>query len=408
MQTLRPKGEDDVTAQWLRLFRSLDEASRRRLAGQRAIEIGYGGIKQVAMLSGLSQNTVRRGMAELRSGEELLAQGRIRRPGGGRKNIEEQDPQVLAELEALLDDETRGDPMRPLRWTAKSARAIAKELGKIGFNVGVTTIRRLLKDLGYSLQGNSKTKEGGDHPCRDEQFNKINDTVESFQTSGQPVISVDAKKKELVGEFKNQGQTYRRKGNPREVNVYDFASLATGTAAPYGIYDVNRNEGMVNIGQSADTCQFAVESIRQWWRRIGRRHYPDATQLLICADGGGSNSCRTRTWKYFLQDLANETGLEIWVCHYPPGTSKWNKIEHRMFSFISMNWKGQPLVDYETIIILIGNTRTSTGLKIHARLDPYQYEKGIEVSDEEMDKLEWTVDDDLPKWNYTISPQVSV
>lgn len=396
---------DDIEAQWLRLFHSLDEASRRRLAGQRAMELGYGGLRQVIDLTGLSPHTIRRGIKELRSGEVLSADGRLRRPGAGRKKVEESDPEVVDALQELLSESTSGDPMRPLRWTTKSTRGLARELTKRGHKVSSTTVGRLLRDLGYSLQVNKKTKEGSNHPDRNAQFEKINETVEAFQVAGQPVLSIDSKKKERVGEFKNAGQTYRKKGSPLEVNVYDYPSLAIGTATPYGLFDLQRNQGMVNVGQSADTAEFAVESVRQWWRRFGRRHYPDAKELLLCADGGGSNGSRNRAWKYFLQEFADESGLEVSVCHYPPGTSKWNKIEHRMFSFISLNWRGQALVDYETIVNLIGSTRTEEGLRVRARLDPYVYETGIKITDEEMKRLAWSADDDFPHWNYTIAPR---
>jgi transposase len=398
---------DDVDGQWLRLFRSLDEASRRRVAGHRVIELGYGGLTRVMNLTGLSHHTIKRGIAELRSGEELSTDGRVRRPGGGRKKLEEDDPKIFDALEELLNEATSGDPMRPLRWTTKSTRGLARELTKRGHKVSSSTVGRLLRDLGYSLQANKKTKEGSSHPDRDAQFEKINETVEAFQQEGQPVISIDSKKKERVGEFKNAGKTYRKQGDPHKVNVYDYPSLAIGTATPYGMFDIQRNEGMVNVGQSADTAEFAVESIHQWWRRFGRRHYPNAKGLLLCADGGGSNGSRNRSWKYFLQDFADETELEVSVCHYPPGTSKWNKIEHRMFSFISLNWQGQPLVDYETIVNLIGSTRTEAGLKVRARLDPYVYERGIKITDDEMAELAWSADEILPHWNYTISPRAT-
>jgi transposase len=390
---------------WLRLFRSFDEVGRRRFAGLRAIEFGYGGIKRITDLTGLSHHTVRRGIKEVQASTELPSSDRIRSPGAGRRRAEDTAPGVTQEIEKLLEETTSGDPMKYLKWTTKSLQGLSEELKIRGYQVSPNTVSRLLRDLGYSLQGNKKNMEGGDHPDREAQFQKINETVASFLESGQPVLSIDSKKKERVGNFKNAGKTYQKRGSPAEVNVYDFPSLAIGTATPYGMYDIQRNEGMVNVGQSADTSEFAVESIRQWWYRIGQKNYPEATEILLCADGGGSNGSRNRSWKYFLQQLADETGLEISVCHYPPGTSKWNKIEHRMFSFISLNWKGQPLVDYQTIVTLIGNTTTQAGLKIEARLDPYLYEKGIKISDEEMDELAWFVDEDLSAWNYAFLPR---
>jgi transposase len=400
-----PQISDEAKEHWLRVFHSLNEAQRRWFAGQRAIEWGRGGVSLVSEQTGLSRNTVSRGVRDLKSGKELDGTTRLRAPGAGRKKVEEMDPDLFESLEGILKETTSGDPMSALRWTTKSIRSMANELTRRKHPVGVSALRRILAELGYSLQANRKTQEGGDHPDRDAQFRKINAKVRAFQEAGQPVVSIDGKKKERVGEFKNGGRTWRPKGEPSEVNVYDFQNLAIGTAVPYGIYDVQRNSGMVNVGQSADTAQFAVESIRQWWKKLGRRHYPDATELLLCADGGGSNSSRARTWKYFLQELSDETGLAISVCHFPPGTSKWNKIEHRMFSYISLNWRGQPLVNYETILNLIGSTKTQGGLQVKALLDPYIYEKGIEISDEEMKQLELVTDSKLPKWNYTLHPR---
>lgn len=390
---------------WLRVFQSLNEPQRRWYAAQRALEWGRGGIARVVDLTGLSATTVRRGIKDLRSSERLGGTGRLRAPGAGRKKVEELDSGVLESLDEILNECTSGNPMSALRWTSKSTRVLAAELTKRGHPVGVSTVRRLLQELGYSLQANQKSKEGGNHPNRDAQFQQINERVAEFQSEGQPVLSVDSKKKERVGEFKNPGKTWKPKGEPTQVLVHDFPSLGIGTAAPYGMYDLQRNSGMVNVGQSADTPEFAVESIRQWWRRFGRCHYPEATKLLLCADGGGSNSARSRAWKYYLQDLADETSLAISVCHFPPGTSKWNKIEHRMFSFISLNWRGQPLVDYETILNLIGTTRTTKGLRVKARLDPYIYEKGIAISDKEMAELELVNGDVLPSWNYSLIPR---
>ena len=311
----------------------------------------------------------------------------------------------LARHLSQLDENTAGDPMSFLKWTNKSTYKIAEELKLKGHRINPDTVGRLLKERDYSLQANVKTKEAGSGPERDAQFRFINEQVKKFMIRGDPVISVDTKKKERVGEFKNPGRTWRKKGQPKEVNVYDFPSLGIGTAIPYGTYDVKRNEGLVNVGVSRDTAEFAVESIRQWWHRFGRHHYPNAKELLICADGGGSNGSRNRGWKMFLQELADQIRLLITVCHYPPGTSKWNKIEHSMFSFISMNWRGQPLVSYEIVIKLISATTTSKGLTVAARLDEREYEAGIKFSDEDIAQLQIQPHSSYPKWNYSILPR---
>ncbi len=390
---------------WLNVFRSLNEAQSRWFAAQKALELGRGGIKQVHELTGLSRTTLIKGMDELKRRDELDTAEGIRRRGGGRKKAEvtpEYSP-LVRELEKLLDENTAGNPMSLLKWTLKSTRTLAKELTGCGYSVSAMTVCRLLHKLDYSLQANRKTIEkGADHPNRDQQFRHINKTVKKFLAKGDPVISVDTKKKERIGKFKNSGRTWQKKGQPKEVNIYDFPSLAKGTAVPYGTYDVQRNEGMVNVGMSRDTAEFAVESIRQWWRRFGRRHYPEAKRLLICADGGGSNGSRSRAWKYHLQQLADEMAVTISVCHYPPGTSKWNKIEHRMFSFISMNWKGQPLVSFETVVKLIEDTRNRKGLKVKARLDTSIYEKGLKIPDETMEQVRIEHDRVCPQWNYAI------
>ena len=310
----------------------------------------------------------------------------------------------MRDLKSLLEASTAGDPMSALKWTSKSTRTLAQELAGQGHEVSAMTVDRLLHDLDYSQQGNRKNKEGLSPSERDEQFRHINAQVKSFMASGEPVLSVDCKKKERVGEFKNPGKTWRKKGDPIDVNIYDFPRLSLGSAIPYGLYDLQYNDGLVNVGISHETAEFAVESIRQWWRRVGRYRYSTARRLLLCADGGGSNGSRNRGWKFFLQALADETGLSISVCHYPPGTSKWNKIEHRMFSFISMNWRGQPLVSYETVIKLIGNTRTLGGLRVSARLDTHTYPKARKVSKAEMETVRVKHRTKLPQWNYTIEP----
>jgi hypothetical protein len=355
----------------------------------------------------MSRTTILKGIAELRGRRKLLPEDRVRRPGGGRKRIEEVDRQLLAELKTIMEETTAGDPMSLLRWTTKSVERIAEELSRRGHSVSGQTVRRKLVEMEYSLQVNVKNKEGPSPRERDEQFRYIGAEVKRFLERQDPVLSVDTKKKEKVGEFKNGGQAWRKKGEPQEVNTYDFSTLAKGVAIPYGAYDMQRNQGMVNVGTSHDTAEFAVASIRQWWRLFGRRYYKNATSLLICADGGGSNGSRVRAWKYNLQRLATELGLPITVCHYPPGASKWNRIEHRMFSYISLNWKGQPLTSYEAVLNLIGATRTKTGLKVKAILDAKKYEIGVKISNADMKNLSVRHHRTNPKWNYTISPMAT-
>lgn len=356
-------------------------------------------------LCGLSRSTIRRGTRELQGQRNLMSTvGHIRRPGGGRKRLENVDPALTAAIEKIMDENTAGDPMSYLRWTNKSTDSIAEELTRQGHLISGDTVGRRLREMEYSLQVNSKSIEGVSPPERDAQFRYINKQVRRFLARGEPVLSIDTKKKEQVGNFKNKGQTYRRKGNPQKVLVHDFPSLGEGAAILYGTYDIDRNEGFVNVGISHDTAEFAVESVRQWWKFFGRRQYLDAKLLLLCADSGGSNGSRNRAWKYNLQQLSNQFGLTITVCHYPPGTSKWNKIEHRMFSMISMNWKGRPLVSYEAILNLIGSTKTKTGLRIRAQLDPSEYETGVEISDEQMGEINLKPHKLHPKWNYTIAP----
>jgi transposase len=387
---------------FLTILPTLNEAQARWYVAREAIALGRGGIKAMEELTGMSRPTILRGIRELKEGD-LPEEGRVRRQGGGRKRLEVADPELTHALERLMDENTAGDPMSPLRWTNKSTASIAEELTGQGHAVSAQTVRRRLHELGYSLQANAKNKERPSTENRDRQFRYINRQVRRFLSGGNPVLSVDTKKKEKVGNFKNAGRTWRPKGNPREVNVHDFPHLGSGPAIPYGAYDVERNQGFVSVGVSRDTAEFAVETLRRWWKLQGRRHYPKAKSLLICADSGGSNGNRSRAWKYYLQQFSDEFGLSVTVCHYPPGTSKWNKIEHRMFSFISMNWRGQPLASYETVVNLIGGTRTKTGLRIKVKLDPKQYEIGLKISDAQMEELRLKRHRTHPEWNYTLS-----
>jgi hypothetical protein len=392
----------------VKLLDTLDEAQKRWLVGREALLLGHGGVKRMCEVSGLSKPTVIKGVKELRSKQALRPEGgRIRQVGGGRKTLEERDPQITQLLRRIMEETTAGDPMSLLRWTSKSTYQIRDELRRWGHPLSEDTVQRRLKEMDYTLQANVKSKEGSAPPERDQQFRYINRLAQEYVARNEPVISVDAKKRERIGAFKNAGRNWRPKGEPLKVNVYDFPHLGVGTATLYGAFDEQTNQGMVNVGMSHDTAEYAVESIRQWWRQVGRREYSRARRLLICADGGGSNGSRNRAWKYFLQQLSNECGLEITVCHYPPGTSKWNKIEHRMFSFISLNWKGEPLVSFETVIHLISATTTRTGLKIKARLDKRIYETGIVIAKEEMQKLNLRLHKKNPQWNYSLSPSQS-
>ncbi len=384
---------------FLTILERLNEAQARWYVAREALALGRGGIKAMEELTGISRRTILRGVRDLKKGR-LPAEQRVRRPGGGRKRLEDDDPTLIKSLKKIMDENTAGDPMSLLRWTHKSTRTIAEELTRQGHPVSHATVGRQLHQLGYSLQSNRKDKQGLSPPERDKQFRYINRLVKQFVSRGDPVISVDAKKTEKVGDFKNPGKNWRKKGDPREVDVHDFGKEK---AIPYGAYDEERNEGFVNVGVSHETAQFAVASIRRWWTLVGRRHYPKAKTLLICADSGGANGSRRRGWKYHLQEFADQFGLSVTVCHYPPGTSKWNKIEHRMFSFVSMNWQGQPLVSYETVVHLIGATRTKGGLRIKARLDPKAYEKGIEITDEQMEFINIERHATHPDWNYTIA-----
>lgn len=396
--------ESSKGSTWVRLLPDLNEAQRRWLMGAHAMDAGRGGLAMVQRRTGAAATTILRGMREIRSGRPLHSVEGVRHEGGGRISAEDRDTGILRSLKELLEGATAGEPTGPLLWTHKSTRTLATELGRRGYHVSHTTVARLLADMDYSLQANRRTKEGFSPPERDTQFRYINGQVKAFQSRGDPVLSVDCKKKENVGEFKNSGRTWRPKGQPVEVNVYDFPSLGKGRAIPYGVYDIARNHGFVNVGITHETAEFAVESLRRWWRLYGRRLYADADGWLVCADGGGSNGYRNRGWKVYLQALLEETGMPVTVCHYPTGTSKWNRIEHRMFSFISSNWKGKPLDSYATIVNLIGGTRTKGGLKVKARLDRKKYEKGEEITDEQMAELNIVEHDVNPQWNYTIYP----
>ena len=385
----------------------LNEAASRVWAALEARALGHGGIACVARATGLARGTIVAGLRDLDDPEQLarLAAGQVRRPGGGRKPVTVNQPELVAALERLVSPATRGDPMSPLRWTSKSTEKLAAALHAAGFRVSADTVGTLLKAQGYSLQAPRKTLEGGDHPDRDAQFQHIAAQVTRMQAADQPVISVDCKKKELVGEFKNGGREWQPAGHPEAVNVYDFVDDALFKVNPYGVYDVTRNEGWVSVGIDHDTAEFAVATIRQWWRRMGKARYPQATALYVTADGGGSNGSRNRMWKRELQRLADDTGLTIHVSHLPPGTSKWNKIEHRLFSQITANWRGKPLSTLEVVVGLIANTSTQTGLKVRAATDQKPYRTGIKVSDAEMKQLSLVRDDFHGDWNYSVTPR---
>ena len=381
----------------------LDERTRRIMAATEAMSLGYGGVCLVSRACGLSRKAIRKGIRELEGRGKPLV-GRIRRPGAGRKSITQSDPRLVQTLEALIDEQTRGDPESALRWICKSTRSIAGELGEQNHTVSHMKVAQILHALDYSLQSNRKTLEGIDHPDRDAQFRHINVTVKKCLRQGMPVISVDTKKKELIGNYDNVGRQWRAAKQPIQVQGHDFPSPEVPRAYPYGIYDIGRNAGFVNVGTDHDTGAFAVASIRGWWRAEGRRIYPEAKSLLITADGGGSNGWRLRLWKLELQKFADQTAMGIAVCHFPPGTSKWNKIEHRLFSFISSNWRGEPLRDYETIVNLIAGTTTAKGLKVTCRLDRRKYPTGREVSDDEMQRVNLERNKFHGEWNYLIKP----
>ena len=398
--------ENAIRLRFAALDAVLDERGRRRFAAAEALSAGRGGVKMVSQVTGIARSTIGRGIAELR--DETPGQGlqdRVRRAGAGRKSLTATDPKLLGELERLVEPVTRGDPIVPLRWTARSLRNLAADLQALGYRISHETVGKLLRQLGYSLQANRKTLEGASNPDRDAQFHYINDRVQEAMAAGQPAISVDTKKKELVGDFKNNGRDYRPKGDPEKVRVHDFKIPELGRASPYGVYDIADNAGWVSVGIDHDTASFAVNSIRRWWQTMGQARYPNARTLLITADGGGSNGSRVRLWKIELQALATELDIDITVCHLPPGTSKWNRIEHRLFSYITQNWRGRPLVSHQTIVQLIAATTTKAGLTVRSELDTNVYPKGRKVDDAELDAINLHRHDFHGEWNYTIKSQ---
>ena len=401
---------DAHIVQWIRdkyihLLPKLDERGRRRWAAIEARSLGYGGIAAVAEATGLSDRTIRTGIQELEKAP-ALGDARQRKTGGGRKSRTQEQPDLLDALDQLVSPSTRGDPMNPLRWTCKSIRTLAQELRSQGYQVSSTTIRGMLRQLGYSLQANRKTREGKQHPDRDAQFQHINDRVKARKRRGEPALSVDTKKKENLGNKRNSGKTYEAKGKPVEVDTHDFPDKKKGKAVPYGVYDMHRNEAAISVGISHDTAEFAVAAILRWWSQLGNMQYPKAKRILITADSGGSNSSRNRLWKLELQKFADEIGVIIEVCHYPPGTSKWNKIEHRVFCHITRNWQGVPLETMEVVLESIGNTKTSTGLEVHVWLDENTYEKGRKVKDTELEECIVKRNECHGEWNYEIHPRI--
>lgn len=403
----REEAVEDIRTKYHGIFFCLNERSRRMWAATEAKSFGWGGIAVISEATGIDPKTIRKGLLELDE-KQRAADDRIRGTGGGRKKLTETHKNLLDDLESLVEPDIRGDPESPLRWTSKSTYKLSEELKNKGYSVCQRTVCSLLADLDYSLQSNKKMKEGANHPDRDAQFQYIYERVKYFQSRNNPVISVDTKKKENIGEFKNAGREYHKKGAPIEVNVHDFVDKNLGKVSPYGVYDLSKNKGWVNVGISADTAEFAVHSIRCWWYIMGKEAYPRARELLITADCGGSNGHRVRLWKVELQKLATELETEISVCHFPPGTSKWNKIEHKMFSYISKNWRGKPLITRETVVKLIASTRTTKGLEIRAMLDDNVYEKAIKVTDEQMAAVNLVQADFHGEWNYTIKPRVAV
>ena len=392
-----------MRARYLALRPFLDERQRRLFAAAEARAAGWGGVSAASRATGIARSTIDRALDDLDAG--LAADDRVRRVGGGRKELTTIDPELVADLERIVAPTTRGDPEQPLRWTIKSLRQIAKALNELGHRISHTKVGGLLRRLGYSLQANRKTREGTNHPDRDAQFDYINQTVGAALAAAQPAISVDTKKKELVGDFKNAGRTWRPQGEPEAVRVHDFLIPELGKAIPYGVYDIGANSGWVSLGIDHDTAAFAVNAIRSWWQEMGEPRYPQATRLVITADSGGSNSTRNRLWKTELQRFADETGLTLMLRHLPPGTSKWNRIEHRLFSFITGNWRGRPLLSHQVIIELIAGTRTQTGLVVRCRLDEADYPKGIVVSDDELAAINISRDEFHGEWNYTITPR---
>jgi transposase len=403
------QADELITARYRTLEGVLDERQRRLYAAAEAKVLGHGGVKRVHETTGVARGSILAGLKELeQEPKDLTVDGRrIRRPGAGRKKLVEHDPGVREALERLVEPVTRGDPELPLRWTCKSLMQLARELNGHGHTISHVSVGALLKELGYSLQGNRKTLEGGDHPDRNAQFEYINGKVEAALSAEQPVISVDTKKKELVGRYKNGGKEWRPQGQPEDVKVHDFVDKELGRANPYGVYDLGNNSAWVSVGTDHDTASFAVATIRSWWLAMGKALYPGAKELLITADGGGSNGSRVRLWKLELQRLADELSIPIRISHFPPGTSKWNKIEHRLFSFISLNWRGKPLVSHEVIVNLIAATTTRRGLTVRAELDPTLYPKGVKVSDDEFAAICLTRDEFHGEWNYVITPSTT-
>jgi hypothetical protein len=395
-----------IRRKFLALAPVMDERMRRHWAASEARELAWGGVSCVYKATGLSRTTIAAGIEELKTPiDEGGANPRIRKPGAGRKSLDHHNPELWAALDTLVEPATRGDPETPLRWTCKSTRRLAEELNQQKHPISPGSVAKMLRNLGYSLQVNRKTREGGGHPDRNAQFEYISQQVRRLQKRGQPVVSVDTKKKELVGDFKNSGQEWRPQGEPEEVRVHDFKDPALGKAIPYGVYDLANNQGWVSVGINCDTAHFAARTIQRWWENMGAKRFPRASELLITADGGGSNSYRSRLWKVALQKLADDLELSLRICHFPPGTSKWNKIEHRLFSFITQNWRGKPLVSHQTIVNLIAGTTTKTGLTVHAVLDTDVYETGIKVSDEQMAKLNIRPAKFHGEWNYSIAPR---
>ncbi len=400
---MRAVDSASVKTKYQKLAPFLDERARRVWAATEATEIGYGGIAAVAEATGISRTTIRAGQREQAPDEKACEFTRLRKSGAGRKSLSSKEPTLLASLEKLVDFSTRGDPMRPLFWTCKSTQKLARELTAQGHAISARSVATLLGKLGYSLQSNRKVLEGKSHPDRDAQFRYINEKVAQFHQRGEPVVSVDTKKKELVGVYKNGGRECHKKGEPQEVQVHDFPDPKVGKAIPYGVYDVGANQGWVSVGTDHDTAEFATETLRRWWVMMGKARYPQAKELLIMADGGGSNSSRSRLWKVSLQKLSAAIGLKLAVCHFPPATSKWNKIEHRMFCHITQNWRGKPLISHEVVVQLIGATTTAKGLKIQAELDPHHYPLKKKVSKKELEEIQLSRDAFHGEWNYSIS-----
>jgi Rhodopirellula transposase DDE domain len=402
---ISPESRQGVDERWNQCGKYLDEYGRRLFAGAEAKALGHGGIAAVATVTGMSVTTIRAGLQEIASRDKGTLPGRVRRSGGGRKSLLAHDPALLHDLEALVESTTRGDPESPLRWTCKSLRNLAEELAAQGHHISHVTVGEVLKEHGYTLQADVKCDEGSSHPDRNAQFEHIHTAIKAALRAGTPVISVDAKKKELVGAYKNAGREWHEQGKAPRVKVYDFVDRTVGRATPYGVYDVGADSGWVSVGSDHDTAEFAVESIERWWRKMGNLHYPHARELVITADSGGSNGYRVRLWKQKLQEFADTTGLTIRVHHFPPGTSKWNKVEHSLFSRISLNWRGKPLVSHEVIVQLIAHTTTKSGLRVSAERDDKQYAEGIKVSDQQFQRINLQEENFHGEWNYSILPR---